>query len=110
METTPPRWDLSNVYPGLDSPALAKDIDWVKETTQSLKELYQEKLVKVHSGSSPERINEAISMLVDRMNALMEKATTVNAYLHSYVATDSFNQQATQLMSQFDRVLVGIQR
>jgi pepF/M3 family oligoendopeptidase len=110
MVTTPPRWDLSNVYPGLDSPALAKDIDWVKETTQSLKQFYQKRLVKVDSDSPHERINEAISMLVDRMNALMEKATTINAYLLSYVATDSFNQQATQMMSQFDRVLVGIQK
>jgi pepF/M3 family oligoendopeptidase len=110
MVTTPPRWDLSNVYPGLDSPALAKDIDWVKETTESIKQLYQEKLLKVNAQSAHETINEAISEMVDRMNALMEKAYTVRAYLHSYVATDSFNQQATQMMSQFDKVLVGIQK
>ena len=110
MVTSPPRWDLSNVYPGLDSPVLAKDIEWVKETTQSIKQLYQEKLVKVDAGSSLETINEAISEMVDRMNALMEKAYTVRAYLHSFVSTDSFNQQANQMMSQFDKVLVGIQK
>jgi len=110
MVTTPPRWDLSNVYPGLDSPALAKDIEWVKETTQSIKTLYQEKLSKVDAHSSLETINDAISEMVDRMNALMEKAYTVRAYLHSFVSTDSFNQQATQMMSQFDKVLVGIQQ
>lgn len=110
MVTTPPRWELSNVYPGLDSPALAKDIDWVKETTQSLLKLYQEKLAEVDTDSSLEAINEAISEMVDRMNALVEKAYTVRAYLHSFVSTDSFNQQATQMMSQFDKVLVGIQK
>ncbi len=110
MVTTPPRWDLSNVYPGLDSPALTADIDWVKQATQSLQHIYQEKLVKIDGGSSHETINEAISEMVDRMNALMQKATTINAYLHSYVSTDSFNQEATQMMSQFDKVLVGIQK
>ncbi len=110
MVTTPPRWDLSNVYPGLDSPALAKDIAWVKETTQSIKKLYQEKLAKVDAESSLEAINAAISAMVDQLNALMEKAYTVRAYLHSFVSTDSFNQQATQMMSQFDKVLVGIQQ
>ncbi len=109
MVTTPPRWDLSNVYPGLDSPALAKDIDWVKETTKSLKHLYEEKLAKIDTENSLETINEAISEMVDRMNALMEKATTVRAYLHSFISTDSFNQQAVQMGSQFDKVLVGVQ-
>ena len=110
MVTSPPRWDLSNVYPGLDSPALAKDIDWVKETTQSLQELYQEKLVKIDTDSSIETINEALSDMVDRMNALLEKASTVRAYLHSFISTDSFNQRAAQMESQFAKVLVGIQK
>jgi predicted AlkP superfamily phosphohydrolase/phosphomutase len=61
MATTPPRWDLSNVYPGLDSPTLAKDINWVKEATEAIRQLYQEKLVKVDATSSPKEINEALS-------------------------------------------------
>jgi pepF/M3 family oligoendopeptidase len=110
MATTPPRWDLSNVYPGLDSPALAKDIEWVQETTESVRQLYQEKLVKVDASSSPEAINEALSMMVDRMNNLLEKATTIRAFLHSFMATDSFNKQAMRMGSEFDQVMVGIQK
>ncbi len=110
MATTPPRWDLSNVYPGLDSPALAKDIDWVKETTESMRQLYQEKLVKVDASSSPEAINQALSMMVDQMNTLMEKAMTIRAFLHSFMATDSFNKQAMRMGSEFDQVMVGIQK
>ena len=110
MVTTPPRWDLSNVYPGLDSPGLAKDIDWVKETTDALRTLYQEELTQVDQSSSLETINEAVSMMVDKMNALTEKAYTIRAYLHSFVSTDSYNQQAVQMYSQFDKVLVGIQK
>jgi pepF/M3 family oligoendopeptidase len=110
MVTSPPHWDLTNVYPGLDAPALVKDIDWVKTTTEALQKLYQEKLARIDTGSSPETINQAISEMVDQMNALMEKAYTIRAYLHSFVSTDSFNQQAAQVMSQFERVLVGIQK
>lgn len=32
--TTPPRWDLSNLYLSLDDPALAADIEAVKEAIQ----------------------------------------------------------------------------
>ncbi len=110
MATTPPHWDLSNVYPGLDSPVLAKDIDWVKESTKAIRELYQENLVKVNESSSPDEINQALSMMVDKTNALMEKATTIRAFLHSFMATDSFNKEAMRMGSEFDQVMVGIQK
>ncbi len=47
MRNTPPRWDLSNVYPGLDAPNLTEDIKWVKNATDSLQKLYQEELSKI---------------------------------------------------------------
>jgi pepF/M3 family oligoendopeptidase len=110
MATTPPHWDLSNVYPGLDSPALARDIDWVRENTESIRQMYQDKLVKVDASASPAAINEAISTVIDRLNVLMEKARTINAYLHSFISTDSFNKEAMRMDSEFDLVLVGVQK
>ena len=32
--TTPPRWDLSNLYLSLDDPTLAADIEAVKQAIQ----------------------------------------------------------------------------
>jgi len=110
MATTPPHWDLSNVYSGLDSPELAKEIEWVKEETESLSQVYQEKLVKVTPESPLEVINDAFSVMVDQTNPLWEKAMTINAYLHSFIATDSFDQKALQMGSQFDMVIVNIQK
>ncbi len=110
MEAVPPRWDLSNVYPGLDSPDLSNDIEWIKETTEELRKLYEDHLVKLGTESSLEEINKSISVLVDKLNDLMQKAATVRAYLYSFITTDSFNQQAMQMNSQFDRVMVGVQK
>jgi len=110
MAKTPPRWDLANVYSGLDSPAMADDIQWVKDRTSALQALYADELAKVDPSSSLEEINHAISAVVDQMNALMEKASTIRAYLHSFISTDSFNQQAMQMGSQFDKVMVGVQK
>lgn len=110
METTPPRWDLSNVYSGLDSPALAEDIDRVKTAVEDLREWYQRELTQVNSASGLKAINQAISEVVDRRNALMEKVMTIGAYLHSFIATDSFNQEAVKMDSQFDQVIVEVQK
>ncbi len=110
MAKTPPHWDLSNVYPGLDSPELAADIAWVKDSTAALNKIFQEELKQVTPESTPEDINFAISTMVDQMNALIQKAVTIRVYLNSFLSTDSFNQEALRLGSQFDQVMVGIQK
>lgn len=108
MTTNPPRWDLSNVYPDLESVDLEKDIQWVKEATRELRQYYQDQLVKIEPSSALEDINQAVSTMVDKMNVLMEKAATINAFIQSYIATDSYDKQASRIGSQFDQVLVGI--
>ncbi len=110
VSSTPPRWDLSNVYSGLDAPELKKDIGWVTESAEALHKLYQEELIGITASSAPEAINQAISTMVNKMNILMEKAGTIRAFLHSFISTDSFNQQALQMGSQFDKVMVEVRK
>ncbi len=110
MGTAPPRWDLSNVYPGLDSAELSADIAWVKKATDELRSLYQEELSIITRDSPVEAINTAISKMVDQVNALMLKAMTITAYIHGFISTDSFNEEARQLESQYDRVMVDVQK
>ena len=110
MTTSPPRWDLSNVYTGLESPELVQDIDWVKTATETLHNHYQEMLIKVDESSPPGAINQAISSMVNQMNVLMEKAATIRSFIHSFISTDSYNQDAMRLNSQFDKVMVEIQK
>lgn len=107
--TKPPQWDLSNVYPGLESLELQNEIAWVKDTTQDLQKIVQEDLAKLTPSSPPAEVNHAISSVVDQMNALMEKAFTINAYFTSFISTDSFNKQAMQMASKFDKVLIDLQ-
>lgn len=110
MTTTPPRWDLSNVYPGLDSQELIGDFEWVKNHAEALLQRYEEEFVQLDTNSPSENINQALSLMVDEVNALMEKAFTINAYLSSFTTTDSFNQEAARLDSRFDQVMVGVQK
>lgn len=110
MEKKPPRWDLANVYPGLDSTELTQDIDWVKTATKALLKQYQEELTQITKNSSVEAINFAISTVVDALNLLVEKASTIGAYFHSFISTDSYNQQAMRMNSQFEQVLVEMEK
>jgi pepF/M3 family oligoendopeptidase len=107
---TSPRWDLSNIYSGLDAPELARDIDWVITETEALQTYYLQTLSTLDETSPPETINQAISGMVDRVNGLTERAATLEAYFQSFITTDSFNQDAMRMNSQFDAVLVEIQK
>jgi pepF/M3 family oligoendopeptidase len=109
MPKTPPHWDLSNIYPGLDSPELTADIDWVKSATAALKKTYEDELQAVTPEAPAEEINSAISTVVDQLNTIILKISTVRAYLHAYITTDSYNKEALRLASQFDQVMVGFQ-
>lgn len=109
MPKTPPHWDLSNVYPGLDSPELTADIAWVKDSTAALQKLYENELKAVTPEAPAEEINSAVSTVVDQLNAIILKFATIRAYLHSYITTDSYNKEALRLASQFDQVMVGFQ-
>lgn len=93
MPKTPPHWDLSNVYPSLDSAELAADIAWTKDAGVELKRIYDEELKKVTPESPDEEINLAISTVVDQLNAIMLKAVTIRAYIQSFLTTDSYNKE-----------------
>lgn len=109
MPKSPPHWDLSNVYAGLDSTELADDITWVKDTTDALNTLYQDELKAITPSSEAEAINLAISTMVDQLNAIFLKGMTIRAYLNSFITTDSFNKDALRLSSEFDQVMVKVQ-
>ena len=110
MDTKPPRWDLSNVYSGLDAPELTADIDWVKAATEALFKFYQGELVPLDDNSSADEINRALGSVVDQLNQIIVKASTIGAYFHSFIATDSYNQQAMRMNSQFEQVTVEIDK
>ena len=80
----------------------------MKAEIKALGEFYQQEFSKLDESSSPELLNTAISVIVDRINPLLEKASTIGAYIHSFISTDSFNQAAMRLNSQFELVMVEI--
>ena len=98
--TTPPRWDLSNLYLSLDDPALAADIEAVKESIQAATQAFEtEYLPLLDPTTSPEALNQVLNKYVENANALELKAGKIVAFLGATISTDSFNKAAEQLHS-----------
>ena len=106
MTTTPPRWDLSNIYTGLDDPKLAEDINALKSITEGLSAYYEEKLAPaLESETTPEALSELLNHVIDTRNELSLKINAVMGFLGLTLSVDSFNKEAEQLYS---KVQIGL--
>ena len=107
--STPPRWDLSNVYPSLESREFETAIATAKGHIDGLEKLFADKVARMNAKTPVKELSAAVGDAIDRFNALYETAGTVRAYIQSFVATDSHNTQAMKKMSEFQMVGVHMQ-
>lgn len=102
--STPPRWDLSNVYPGLESDEFNSDIERNKRQIKALEGYLSEQIARYDHQTNPDVLAPVVGELVERFNQISLLADTLQAYLYSFIATDSFNETAKRLYSQFEQV------
>ncbi len=107
--STPPHWDLSNVYPSLESREFETAIATVKGHIDGLEKLFAENVARMNAKTPVKELAGVVGDAIDRFNALYETAGTVRAYLQSFVATDSHNTLAMKKMSEFQMVGVRMQ-
>lgn len=105
-----PRWDLSNVYPGLDSMQFEAAVADAKTQLDEI-DAYQQshKVEKRESGpvqANTQELARVLSDLLDKMNSVRRLYATLNAYVASYTTTDSFNKEARRVESELE--LLGV--
>lgn len=98
-----PRWDLSNIYQGIDDQKLTQDLATLNEDVQSLTSFFETDLLPLQEVSSqPELLNNLLSQLVDELNKIHIRAGTIGSYLYGLTSTDSYDKAAEQLQSKFN--------
>ncbi|MGI6259396.1 MAG: M3 family oligoendopeptidase [Anaerolineaceae bacterium] len=105
-----PRWDLSNIYKSLDDPQLKQDLVAVQDDVANLTAFFESELLPLQDApAGAEKLNTLLSQLVDSLNALFVKASTIGSYLYAITSTDSFDKAAEQLQSKFHIGLLPLQ-
>ncbi len=104
MTANPPRWDLSNVYPGLESAEFKAATAGHAEQVAELERFFDEHLDRLGPETPVGELAPLLGETIDRFNALFEQARTIGPYIHSFVATDSHNLLARRLDSEFEMV------
>ncbi len=96
---SPTRWDLNSIYPGLDSPQLQRAFTTLRAQIAGLEMLLRS--APEAAASAPD-LASAVSDLIERFNALLTLSWTVRSYLNMYVTTDSYNDDAARMMSEYE--------
>jgi pepF/M3 family oligoendopeptidase len=102
-----PRWDLSNVYPSLESEELRKAFADLKTQIDGLDAFLDEHSVSRTSGLSNQKstdLKQTVEGYLDRTNASVRLYSTINAYVASFVTTDSYNTIAKRLESELEMI------
>ncbi|GHF32039.1 pepF/M3 family oligoendopeptidase [Deinococcus metalli] len=97
MTTTDlPRWRTTDLYGGLDAPALTADLTTLADDVSALVTTFD--TLDIREGGAVVT-PDALETVLDAMNAVTLRAATLRSYLNAFVATDSRDAAAQGLMS-----------
>jgi pepF/M3 family oligoendopeptidase len=99
-----PRWDMSVVYPSLESPEFAQDFERVAQNIADLSSLFDtHKIQKQEALGVDDASIQGFEAIVERYNAVLEHARTVIVYISCFVSTNSRDDIAQAKMSELQK-------
>ncbi len=105
MTISASRWDMTNVYPSLESKEFKTAIKKYKSLLDEM-EAFFKKAGKADARTEPKKLGKLLGESVDRFNALFELSNTIKPYIDSFVTTDSRDKDAMRALSEFEQMSV----
>jgi oligoendopeptidase F len=105
-----PHWDMTPYFGGLDSQDFDEAFRELLERIGRLRDLYDEHGVRGGEITLDDRAVAAFEEVVTEQNSLLEDLRIVNAYLYSFISTDSRNEAAQARLSEMQMHAVELQR
>jgi pepF/M3 family oligoendopeptidase len=103
MSVSAPRWDLSNVYPSLDSKEFKAAVEDYKKQVAALEKFYKNKLSKANARTKASELAPMVGKAIDQINKIQSLSSTIVPFIYSYVTTDSRNKLAMKALSEFEQ-------
>lgn len=111
MKTDLPRWDMSVVYSGLDSPEFERDLRSFVRALDELEGLFDEAQIdRTQSPLNPDLAAGILERILPPYNALNDHAWTLGAYVYAFVSVDSRDEYAQARLSELERHTVRLSK
>ena len=101
--STPPRWDMSNVYPSLESKEFATAIKDYKSQVASLGRFFDSKLAKADPKTPVAKLAALTGEAIERANRIQTLSGTIVPFIYAFVTTDSRDKVAKRALSEFEQ-------
>ena len=99
-----PRWDMSVVYPSLESPEFVQAFDECVQNITQLSQLFDEQHVHRHETITiDDALVQTFERVVQRYNAVHEQVRTITVYISCFVHTNSHDYLAQAKMSELEK-------
>ncbi|RIK31232.1 MAG: oligoendopeptidase F [Anaerolineae bacterium] len=106
MTISAPRWDMTNVYPSLESKEFKNAMKDYISLLDKFEKFYKSKLTKASAKTKSKELGALLGKAVDQFNAIYELGGTISAFIESFVTTDSRDKTANRLLSEYEQVRV----
>jgi len=105
----PTRWDVSNIYPSLESSEFQKAFSEMTTLISDVTTYLNNHLVTLSIDTSADILNKNISTYLDKINKTVTLNGKISSYLYSFISTDSYNKLAQKLYSEFEQISIDLQ-
>src|SRR6266496_3299948 len=103
MTISAPRWDLSNVYPSLESKEFKAAVENYKKQVATLEKFFKNQLSKANAKTKARDLAPLVGKAIDQINKIQSLSATIVPFIYSYVSTDSHNKLAMKTLSEFEQ-------
>src|SRR5215216_3411728 len=103
MTISAPRWDLTNVYPSLESDEFKAAIDDYKKQVAALEKFFKSKLKKTNAKTKAKELAPLVGKAIDQINSIQTLSSTIVPFIYSYVTADSRNKVAMKTLRAFEQ-------
>jgi pepF/M3 family oligoendopeptidase len=85
-----PHWDLTPLYASLDDPQFQSDFQTLIQSTQALAQQFdQQQINRVENATTNQETIQTLENLLQQYNQILQSFFTMQAYLYSFLSTDS---------------------
>ncbi|GAB4505482.1 MAG: M3 family oligoendopeptidase [Anaerolineales bacterium] len=104
-----PHWDLSNVYPSLESTEFQEAIRSFQSQVADLGDYFAQVAPKTDATTPPEQLAPVLGELVERFNAIYTLSGTIEPYIYSFVSANSHDKVAARKLSEYEQLQLPLQ-
>ena len=110
MTLSAPRWNMTNIYPSLESAEFKSAFEDLKQQIADLAAFLDEKIAKTTPKTSAKQLAAFLGEAVDRLNSVQTLAYTLSPYITCHVDTNSRDAIALRAESEFDQAYLPLRQ